>query len=171
MDWPPRRVVTGHDEKGTSVIVSDGAPTVVEEIAQGHARMAEIWSTNATPAPLAPDEPEPIVTPLVVPPQANGHVIRYVEFDPGWTSPMHRTESLDYGIVLRGEMHMILDDTEVVLRPGDVAIQRGTDHAWANRGTEPVLMIFVLVDASFTQDLRDLLGAKVHDLFVEPAAE
>ena len=134
MDWPPRRVVTGHDEAGKSVVVVDGAPAVVETIAAGNARMAEIWTSRATPVRLAATEPDPIERPVVVPPPANGHVIRYFEFDPGWCSPMHRTESLDYGIVLRGEVAMRLDDSEVVLGPGDVVIQRGTDHAWENRG-------------------------------------
>lgn len=171
MRWPPRRVVTGHDEAGKSVVVLDGAPAVVETIAAGNARMAEIWTSRQTPVPLAATEPDPIERPVVVPPPANGHVIRYFEFDAGWSSPMHRTESLDYGIVLRGEVHMRLDDSEVVLGPGDVVIQRGTDHAWENRGTEPALMLFVLVDGRFTAELTALLGDKTRHLMVEPAAE
>jgi quercetin dioxygenase-like cupin family protein len=171
MDWPPRRIVTGHDEHGASVVLSDGAPPIVEEIAQGNARLAEIWSTGATPAPLGPDEVEPTETPIVVPPQSNGHVIRYFEMEPGWKSPMHRTESLDYGIVMRGEVHMAVDDTEVVLRPGDVVVQRGTDHLWENRSSEKAMMIFVLVDGVFTDELRDLIGEKAEHLMVEPAKE
>jgi quercetin dioxygenase-like cupin family protein len=60
---------------------------------------------------------------------------------------MHRTETVDYAICLSGEMTMLLDDSEVVMRPGDVMVQRGTNHAWANRGTEPCRIAFVLVDA------------------------
>jgi quercetin dioxygenase-like cupin family protein len=171
MDWPPRRVVTGHDEHGTSTVVFDGTPPIVEEIAQGKARLAEIWSTAATPVPLGPAEAEPTETPIVVPPKPNGHVIRYFEMDPGWRSPMHRTESLDYGIVLRGEVHMAVDETEVVLRPGDVVVQCGTDHAWENRGSEKAMMIFVLVDGVFTGELRTLIGEKAEHLMVEPAKE
>jgi quercetin dioxygenase-like cupin family protein len=73
--------------------------------------------------------------------------------------------------MLRGEMVMELDDEEVVLRPGDVVVQRGTDHLWENRGAEPALMLFVLVDASFTGELLGVLGEKAEHLMVEPAAE
>jgi naringenin degradation protein FdeH len=66
---------------------------------------------------------------------------------------MHRTESVDYGLVLEGEMVLVLPGSDVFLRTGDVVIQRGTDHAWANRSDRPARMAFVLVDGHFSDDL------------------
>jgi quercetin dioxygenase-like cupin family protein len=91
----------------------------------------------------------------VTPPDANGTVIRIVDLAPRSRSPMHRTQSLDYAIVLSGTASLVLDDgSETVLRPGDVVIQRGTDHAWVNKTDEPARMAFVLVDGRFTDDVR-----------------
>jgi uncharacterized cupin superfamily protein len=70
---------------------------------------------------------------------------------------MHRTRSIDYGIVLEGEIYMILDDSEVRLRAGDVVVQRGTDHAWENRSTQVARMAFILVDGVFSDELRAIL--------------
>jgi len=131
--------------------------------------MAELWATSATPTPLDATEPEPTAAPPVVPPPAGGHLIRLFEMQPGWCSPMHRTESLDYGVILSGEAYMVLDDgCEVTLGPGDVVVQRGTDHAWGNRSDEPVVMLFVLVDGAFSDDLRGRIGGAVDHLMVEP---
>ena len=71
---------------------------------------------------------------------------------------MHRTETIDYGIVLSGEITLVLDDSETTLGPGDVVIQRGTDHRWENRGAEPARVAFVLIDGAFTDDLRARIG-------------
>jgi quercetin dioxygenase-like cupin family protein len=78
---------------------------------------------------------------------------------PHSASPMHRTESIDYGIVLAGEVQLVLDDSEVHLKPGDVVVQRGTDHAWENRTDEVARMAFILVDGVFAPELRELLPA------------
>jgi quercetin dioxygenase-like cupin family protein len=120
----------------------------------------EVWSTRATPAPVAATEPrEPTERPLVTSPDANGTIIRIVDLGPRSRSPMHRTESIDYGIVLAGEVTLVLDDgSETELRAGDVVVQRGTDHAWINPTDEPARMAFVLVDGRFTDELRALLG-------------
>jgi uncharacterized cupin superfamily protein len=67
---------------------------------------------------------------------------------------MHRTESVDYAVVLEGEITMLLDDDEVHLRAGDVVIQRGTNHAWSNRSGKPVKMLYVLIDGAFDEDLK-----------------
>ncbi len=119
----------------------------------------EVWNTSATPAPVPPAEPrEPTDRPLVTPPDPNGTIVRVVDLEPGSRSPLHRTESLDYGIVLAGEVTLVLDDgSETLLRSGDVVVQRGTDHAWANATDEPARMVFVLVDGRFTDELRALL--------------
>ena len=73
---------------------------------------------------------------------------------------MHRTETIDYGIVLEGELWLMLDDgSETRLGPGDVVVQRGTDHAWENRSEQVVRVVFVLVDGAFTDELRAAIGA------------
>ena len=71
---------------------------------------------------------------------------------------MHRTQSVDYGIVVEGEMVLVLDDSETTLRRGDVVVQRGTSHRWENRSGQVARMVFVLVDAAFTEDLIRALG-------------
>ncbi|MBV9239605.1 MAG: cupin domain-containing protein [Xanthobacteraceae bacterium] len=69
---------------------------------------------------------------------------------------MHRTESVDYGVILSGEIYLILDEQEVLVRAGDVVVQRGTNHAWSNRSSAPCRVAFILVDGEFTPELRDL---------------
>lgn len=163
MPGPPRRVVTGHDGTGRSVVLSDGPPPVRHELAASGVSFHEIWRTSACPAPIGPSEAEPTATPLRIPPDPGGTKIRVNVFAPGTLderglqSPVHRTESVDYGIVLEGEIHLVLDDSEVLLRAGDIVVQRGTDHAWANRSGAPCRVAFVLVDGHFTDELRALL--------------
>jgi quercetin dioxygenase-like cupin family protein len=156
----PRRVVTGHDERGVSVFVSDGPVPVVRTAPDG-AYFCEIWSTDAMPAPVAATEDDPTLSALTVPPPPNGTKVRINEFPPGAVSPVHRTQSVDYGIVLSGEVVLALDDSETVLRAGDVAVQRGTSHRWENRTADTARMAFILVDGAFTVDLLDTLG---HDV-------
>jgi quercetin dioxygenase-like cupin family protein len=150
-------VVTGHDASGRSVVLSDGpAP---KTFALADAVFHEIWSTAETPAPVRPaEDADPTARPLRTPPDPGGTVIRLVDLLPGAVSPMHRTESVDYGIVLSGEVHLVLDDgSETRLSPGDVVVQRGTDHAWENRTDGVSRMAFILVDGKFTDELRDVL--------------
>jgi quercetin dioxygenase-like cupin family protein len=75
---------------------------------------------------------------------------------------MHRTESIDYAVVLKGEVTLLLDDQDVLLKEGDVVIQRGTNHAWSNRSDKPVLMLYVLIDGKFDDELKAQLGAGGH---------
>ncbi len=157
MTWTPRRVVTGHDDDGKSVFLSDGAPAVARTAPDG-AGFYEMWSTAAAPVPLTATEPDPAAGDVLVPPPPNGTKIRINEFPPGVISPVHRTQSVDYGIVVEGEMVLVLDDSETVLRRGDVVVQRGTSHRWENRGDLAARMVFVLVDAAFTEDLIETLG-------------
>jgi naringenin degradation protein FdeH len=163
----PRRVVTGHDERGVSVFTADGPVPVVRNAPDG-AYFCEIWSTDAMPAPVAATEDDPTLSALTVPPSPNGTKIRINEFPPGVVSPVHRTQSVDYGIVLSGEVVLVLDDSETVLRAGDVAVQRGTSHRWENRTGQTARMAFILVDGVFTQELlgtlgHDVLGGLLHD--------
>ena len=127
----PRRVVTGHDESGVSVFAVDGPVPVARTTPDG-ALFYEIWSTGAIPA-RSPPPSRPDTDALTVPPAPNGTKIRINEFPPGVASPVHRTQSVDYGIMLSGEVVLVLDDTETVLRAGDVVVQRGTSHRWENR--------------------------------------
>jgi quercetin dioxygenase-like cupin family protein len=153
----PRRVVTGHDEHGRSVFAHDGEPPVIRTAPDG-ALFYEIWATDAAPAPIAATEPDPAERSLTVPPSPHGTKIRINEFPPGLISPTHRTESVDYGIVLDGEVTLVLDDSDTTLGPGDVVVQRGTSHRWENRSARPARMAFILVDGAFTAGLRAALG-------------
>jgi quercetin dioxygenase-like cupin family protein len=167
MPTVPRRVVTGHDDRGVSVFTADG-PVPVARTAPDGALFYEIWSTDAMPAPVAAAEPDPTLTSLTVPPAPNGTKIRINEFPPGVVSPVHRTQSVDYGIVLDGEVVLVLDDSETVLRAGDVAVQRATSHRWENRSGTTARMAFILIDGAFTPELLatlgdDVLGGLLHD--------
>jgi len=160
----PRRVVTGHTPDGVSVVVSDGPAPVSRSIPQDGVAFHEIWNTEGAPARVAAVEPvEPTERDLAVPPPTRGTKIRINEFAPGHLdarglqSPVHRTASIDYGIVLAGEITLVLDDSEVTLRAGDVVVQRGTNHAWANRGTAPARVAFILVDGEFDPELAGTL--------------
>lgn len=164
MNHIPRRVVTGHDSRGVSRVIFDGPVPVHRQLPEDGVAFYEIWQTDETPAPLFPEEPtEPTNRDLRVPPGPNGTKIRINEFQPGHIndqglqSPVHRTESVDYGIVLEGEIVLVLDDSEVTLRAGDVVVQRGTDHAWVNRSDAVTRVAFVLVDGRFTPELSSLL--------------
>jgi mannose-6-phosphate isomerase-like protein (cupin superfamily) len=166
MSWVPRRVVTGHTPDGVSVVVSDGPVPVSRQLPEDGVAFHEVWNTTGAPAPITAVEPvDPTERALAVPPPPQGTKIRINEFAPGHLderglqSPVHRTESIDYGIVLEGEITLVLDDSEVTLRAGDVAVQRGTDHAWANRGSTTARVVFVLVDGAFDDDLVATLPA------------
>ena len=159
----PRRVVTGHDAGGRSMVLSDG-PAPRSHPVPG-AVFHEVWNTPSVPAPVAAAEPrEPTERPLVTPPDPGGTIIRIVDLEPGSVSPMHRTESVDYGIVLEGEVQLVLDDgSATALGRGDVVVQRGTDHAWENRTGARARMAFVLVDGRYAEELAAVLPAGALD--------
>ena len=145
MQHSVRRIVTGHNEQGKAIFKSDTMQQM-ENINNGEAWFAKLWTTDAMPADCN-DERDGALTPTGLS-LANGTVLRMVDMPPGGRSPMHRTSSIDYGIVVQGEVHLELDDQQVVkLTQGDVVIQRGTIHAWENKTNEFARMIFVLVDA------------------------
>jgi hypothetical protein len=164
MPRPARRVVTGHDDQGKSIVLSDGTPPNIRDRGTG-VDFIEIWNTPQVPAIVWSAEPEPTDGPLVTPPPPGGSKIRLNDFYPGHIDKlppradgrhkmMHRTKSIDYGIVLEGEIWMIMDDSEVLLRQGDVVIQRGTDHAWENRADAVCRMAFILIAGEFSEELR-----------------
>jgi quercetin dioxygenase-like cupin family protein len=93
------------------------------------------------------------------PPPADGVMVRFTEMAPGAESPMHRTQTVDVGVVLEGETWLLLDDgSETRVGVGDAVVQRGTNHAWANRSDRPVRMLFVLIDGAITDELRAAAG-------------
>jgi mannose-6-phosphate isomerase-like protein (cupin superfamily) len=186
MDAPGiRRIVTGHDEQGKSVILSDGpAPRVFTLDGRGSA-FVELWTTRATPAPIDRASGEPAEDGVHLFPPTNGTRLRIVDFPPedenvlaqltpdavraAFTainaadaipegpSPhplMHRHETIDYGLVLEGELVLVLDGSETPLRAGDVVVQRGTSHAWANRSGRPARMAFILIDGVYAEELK-----------------
>jgi quercetin dioxygenase-like cupin family protein len=153
MSSVPRRIVTGHDASGRSVVLSD-APTP-KTLDIGTAAFHELWITDATPAAIAATEPEPTDRPVRTPPPADGVVVRFTEMAPGAESPMHRTETVDVGVVLEGETWLLLDDgSETRMGAGDVVVQRGTNHAWENRSERVVKMAFVMIDGTIGDGVR-----------------
>lgn len=181
-----RRIVTGHDASGASVIQEDGTPPRVRRVGGDHGPLFhEIWNTRETPARLDRNSGEPAEAGIQLAPPRGGTRIRVLDIPPDDASIarltpeqarahfaevgagaaashsgagsrhafMHRTETIDYGIVLEGELTLILDRDETVVRAGDIVIQRGTNHGWANRSGEPCRIAFILIDGEFTDGL------------------
>ena len=172
---PIRRLVTGHDGAGRSVFVMDGAAPHVYCRSPGSAIVTELWETRSAPADNR-GQAEVTDHPFRLPPPKHGSVFRIIEYPPDKErlaaleaqragaddgsghgaafdrgSPrhpgFHKTASVDYAIVLAGEIYALMDEGEVLLRAGDVLVQRGTNHAWSNRSDEPATLAFVLIDA------------------------
>ncbi len=142
-----RRVVTGHDADGKAVALIDG-PATNHKFPDDKLSSTMMWSTDASPTSILGDEDEGARI-LGSAPPASGSRFTMMEFQPGNAfHGLHRTDTVDYVICISGQIDMFFDDTRfVTLRPGDVLIQRGTDHAWVNRGTEPCRLAVVLLDA------------------------
>jgi quercetin dioxygenase-like cupin family protein len=148
-DFPPiRRIVTGHNDAGVAQILIDGPATNVRNGATG-TRSTLMWCTDEMPADIAIGEaPEDYGNRILgTPPPPHGTRFTINDLPPGSVSPHHRTESIDYAIVLAGDIEMIMDEGRTRLAPGDVVIQRGTNHTWANVGTTPGRIAFILIDA------------------------
>src|SRR5215467_8810386 len=122
-----RRIVTGHDKNGRAIVSIDEPVKNVAQTRPG-AQAAVIWTSEGFPVD-------------------NGTVFRVVSFGPGVAPRNHRTDSIDYGTVLSGEIDMELDGSSVHLKAGDVLVQRGTIHNWVNKGQVPCVIAFVLVAA------------------------
>ena len=180
---PVRRVVTGHDGDGRAVIAVDGAsPSIAIESVPGTV-FHELWSTSSMPAEID-NSPDPAVGPAAarapcwghphpdrrhsawntvqnaIAPEAaaaafdviGAHACRHARR--ARYAAMHRTETVDYGILLSGEIWLVVDDGEARLLPGDVVVQRGRNHAWSNRTDDTARMAFALVDGRFADELR-----------------
>jgi len=169
-----RRVITGHDKEGKAVCVSDEMATeILQRDTRPGVTLTNFWQSKTTPSEYDGAE-ETLGGPFILHPPKNGSIFRMVEFEPedpevlknldgkeafsamgashaiveNARHPfMHRTDSVDYAVIVRGQITMLLDDSEVELRQGDVVVQRGTNHAWSNRSNETCLIAFVLVDA------------------------
>lgn len=141
-----RRVVTGHDANGKPVILIDGDATN-HKFPSEKISSTLMWSTDRSPTQLFGEEDEGDRI-LGSAPPAHGSRFTMMEFLPGNTAHLHQTDTVDYVICLIGEIDMFLDETRfVTLRAGDVLIQRGTYHAWANRSDQPCRLAVVLLDA------------------------
>ena len=139
-----RRVVTGHDAKGKAKVLIDEQVGNVFSHRAG-AEFSVIWSTDTLPANNDGSEDpsrKEIGTTI-----DGGSVFRVVSFGPGVAPRNHRTDSIDYAVVMSGEIDMALDDVTVHLKAGDVLVQRGTVHNWINNGTVPCVIAFTLVSA------------------------
>jgi mannose-6-phosphate isomerase-like protein (cupin superfamily) len=171
MTQPTRRVVTGHDDQGKAVVLIDGPAPNVKVRAASRLISTLLWVSDETPADVSGDTDQAVRTIGVAPP-SNGSILRVVDFPPATAGVAevdhaqvlremglpeepapprhtftHRTRSLDYAIVLTGEIDMLLDDSQVHLKAGDVLVQQGTNHAWVNNGTQTCRIAFVLIDA------------------------
>ena len=174
---PIRRIVTADDAHGRSRIAEDALARAVRTVAErpGY-RSVNVWRTESAPAPInAPDTIE--AHQGILPPGNGGSILRIIDFPPEVADPeerkrriqatfgtmftdalhdkregahpgMHRTHTVDYAIILEGEIWAVMDEGETLMKSGDVLIQRGTNHAWANRSQKSARIAFVLIDGS-----------------------
>ena len=166
-----RRIVTGHNSAGRAYVLIDDTPTAVVLEKAGGLRLTELWTTSETPAAFSTSDRAR--RDRRIEPDPGGSVFRVIEYPPdserlarlkpeehfasmgAQAAPadrrrhpgMHKTRTLDYAIVLSGEIYAVLDEGEVLLRAGDVLVQQGTNHAWSNRTNKPATIAFVLIDA------------------------
>ena len=139
-----RRVVTGHDASGRAVVQIDEAPKNLASSRPG-ATACVVWTTEGFPVDNTGKEDAGLRKTGTT--LDNGTVFRILELAPGVSPRNHRTDSIDYAVVISGEVDMELDDATVHLKAGDMLVQRGTIHNWVNRGTEACVIAFVLIAA------------------------
>lgn len=169
-----RRVVTGHNAAGKSIFIVDASTPHVFQRRKGSAIVHELWETASTPADNR-GSADAIARGHRLPPPKHGSVFRVIEYPPDserlaalaheTTNPddsgraeatdrnnprhagFHKTATIDYAIVLEGEIYAMMDEGEVLLTAGDALVQRGTNHSWSNRTDKPAVVAFVLIDA------------------------
>jgi mannose-6-phosphate isomerase-like protein (cupin superfamily) len=157
-----RRIVTGHDATGKSVILSEAIPPQTHPMqgAEVGADFFEIWNDATIPVLTAQPATEPTARDFAMMP-SSGHLLRIINVYPlsagGSRTVMHRTRTLDYVVVIEGEIALILDDSETIVRQGDVVVQRGTLHAWENRSYTMARAAFFHIEAQFDGDLLETL--------------
>ena len=169
---PVRRIVTGHDADGKAVVLIDAPTPYVNQRGEGNVTQL-LWITNESPVDLSHTRDQ-AAQKTGVPPPKSGSICRIVDFAPikgelphgvdhhailqqmgidpatqGYQRHAftHRTRSIDYAIVLEGEIDMLLDDTAVHMKAGDIMVQQGTNHAWVNTSGKPCRICFVLIDS------------------------
>lgn len=169
-----RRVVTGHDRDGKSMFLFDGIAANVKEMdSMPGLALTDLWETTGAPASNAGGD-DAATRPVRLEPPISGTILRIVEFPPDaqWRNDvdarkafesigagsakdahsadpmMHKTATIDYIIVIKGEIWAIMDKGETLLKPGDILVQRGTNHSWSVRGNEPCIIAAVLVSAN-----------------------
>ena len=170
-----RRIVTGHNEEGRSIITLDGPPA--QSIGEDVGGLFELWNTDGKDI-ISTDDLDRANDEIILSPPDGGTKFRYFQINPlpegvpdemmqeiaanafekigaahhrvdtSKHAAMHKTETIDYIILLKGDVTLILDEEEVDLKPFDVVVQRGTNHAWVNNGNEPALLIAVLIDSN-----------------------
>ncbi len=164
-----RRVVTANDSQGKGSVLFDGEAPNVRVLSQAGLVSTLVWVTDQTPTRFSTDRDQ-ADREIGIPPPDGGSILRIVDFEPegpdglseearaGYAERgaevgesrhpgMHKTRSIDYALVMSGEIDMLMDDGDIHLSAGDVVVQQGTNHAWANRGTETCRIAFVLIDA------------------------
>ena len=169
-----RRIVTGHNQEGRSIITIDGPPA--RSIGEDVGGLFELWNTDGNIIDTK-DNLDRADQDIILSPPTGGTKFRYFQINPtpegipmeimqeiaadafekigaghhrvdtSKHPAMHKTETIDYIILLKGDVTLILDEDEVTLKPHDVVVQRGTNHAWVNNGDEPALLIAVLIDS------------------------
>ncbi len=144
-----RRIVTGFNDEDKSIILMDAEATNHEDHSPG-LRTTEIWETETAPADNTgfKDTGDREFT---LEPPGPGTIFRYIEFEPGEgvDEPfMHTTDTVDYIVIVKGEIYCVMEEGEVLLKAGDVLVQRATNHAWVNRSDEPCEFVGVLVSAN-----------------------
>ncbi|HWE74056.1 MAG TPA: cupin domain-containing protein [Stellaceae bacterium] len=149
--FPPiRRIVTGHDDKGVAkVLWEDFATNAKPSRRPGGGKSTLIWSSDRMPMamPIGEKIEDEGARILGTAPPPNGTRFCVIDFPANAPGTMHRTETVDYVLVLFGEIDMDMDDSTVHLKAGDILIQRGTNHSWVNRSDKPARVAFVLIDA------------------------
>jgi quercetin dioxygenase-like cupin family protein len=149
LNYPPiRRVVTGHDKNNIAKVIFDAPATNTKSPQTGQVSTL-MWCTDRTPCVMPIGETVEDMGACVIgtPPPSNGTRFAVIDFPPGNRPHMHRTETIDYVIVIEGEIEMDMDESTVKLKTGDIMVQRGTNHAWANRSGKRARVAFVLIDA------------------------
>lgn len=180
-----RRVVIGHDVNGASTVIDDRpSPNVVVREATGGIVSTLLWVTDQSPADVSGTH-DAADRKIGVPPPTHGSAFRVIAFPPfdpalkadtktalrDWGMEnsalpgipprhpfIHRTKTIDYIVVLEGEIDLLIDNGEVHLKAGDTVIQRGTNHAWVNRGTDYCRVAIIFIDAAEPEEIRALNG-------------
>ena len=146
---PGRRVVTGVNASGKSVVVSDGSvPKDATWSESGTGSGGDLWIVNRVPIDLT-DQSDPLVGyTLQSWPSPSGVIARMITWEAGFMFPMHRSDTIDFIFIISGQLELILEEGTTVLRSGETVVQRGTNHAWRVVGNEPCTFAAVLIDAS-----------------------